>query len=304
VEPGGRRRPVRQVRQEPLRREAGLDLIRTRQFSLPTFNWLRYPQGDYLTGLEPTPGWPLDTVLEGAAAAGFPAVGLDLYTLRGHVEAGGSIDELAVKLGSRGLACSDVGVLPIGTPEVRSTAETLAHIASVTGARTCIAAFLAPVEHAQAVAELKDCADVLAGTGTRLALEFVAYGSLSRLADAVALCEAVGWERCGLLVDTWHFFRTDAPWPVLRSLDGEQIALVHVNDGAAVSSEDPVFDGRFRRLPVGAGNFPLDEFARALDDVGYRGVLSTEVLSDEIRNAPPAEGARRLVQSLLEAWPS
>jgi len=304
VEPGGRWRQGRHVRQEPLRREAGLDLTRPARFSLPTFNWLRYPQGDDLTGSEPAPGWPLDDILDGAAAAGFAVVGLDLYTLRGDAEAGGSIDELAARLGSRQLACSDVGVLPIGTPEVRATAETLAHVASVTGAPICIAAFFAPVDHARAIAELKDCADVLAESGARLALEFASYGGLTRLADAVALCEGVGWERCGLLVDTWHFFRTDSPWPVLRSLDGEQIALVHVNDGPAAAGDDAVFDGRFRRLPVGAGSFPLTEFAGALDDAGYRGTFSTEVLSDEIRTAPPAAGARLLLTALQECWPS
>lgn len=241
-------------------------------------------------------------MLDGAAEAGFAAVGLDLFTLRGHTEAGGSLDELGSELRSRGLVCSDVGVLPIGAPEVRATAETLAQVAAVTGAPTCIAAFFAAVEPAQAIAELKDCAEVMAAAGARLALEFASYGGLTRLADAVGLCEAVGWERCGLLVDTWHFFRTDSPWSVLRSLDGDQIALVHVNDGALEPGEDPVFEGRFRRLPVGSGSFPLTEFAEALDDLGYRGVLSTEVLSDEIRNAPPAAGAPVLLTALRERW--
>ena len=241
------------------------------------------------------PGWPLDEILDAAAGAGFEAVGVDLYTLRAH--------DGAIDLRRRGLVCSDVGVLPIGAPEVRATAQHLARAASVTGAPTCIAAFFAPVGHAQAVAELRDCADILAKAGARLALEFASYGGLTRLADAVELCDAVGWERCGLLVDTWHFFRTDAPWPLLRSLDREQIELVHVNDGVRSATGDPVYEGRFRRLPIGAGEFPLAEFARALDDAGYRGTLSIEVLSDEIRGTPPHVGARRLLTALRESWP-
>jgi sugar phosphate isomerase/epimerase len=296
VEPRRRRR---RLRQEHLRREAGLDLSAAARFSLPTLNWLRYPRDSDLTGLEPVPGWPLGDVLDAAASAGFPAVGLDLYTLRSH---DGAIDELAAALGPRGLACSDVGVLPIGTPELRAAAETLARVASATAAPTCIAAFFTPVPHAQAVAELKQSSEIIADAGARLALEFASYGGLTRLADAVAICEAVGWDRCGLLVDTWHFFRTDSPWPVLRSLDGEQIALVHVNDGGAPASADAVYEGRFRRLPMGAGSFPLTEFASALDDIGYRGTLSTEVLSDDIRGAPPAAGARLLLTALRECW--
>jgi sugar phosphate isomerase/epimerase len=245
------------------------------------------------------PGWPLDEILDGAASAGFTAVGLDLYTLRGYAV---GVDELARALAVRGLVCSDVGVLPIGTPDVSATAETLAHVASAVGAPTCIAAFFAPVGHSHAVAELKESAKILAEGGARLALEFASYGGLTRLADAVQLCEAVGWERCGLLVDTWHFFRTDAPWRVLRALDGEQIELVHVNDGAATAGADPVHEGRFCRLAPGVGSFPLGEFTAALDGTGYHGPLSVEVLSDDIRTAPPEAGATALLTALRESW--
>jgi len=134
------------------------------------------------------PAWPLYEVLDGTAAAGFGGVGLDAYTLRGHVEAGGSLVELGAGVTARGLECTDVGVIPIGAPGVRTVAETLAELASVTGAPTCIAAFSGPVGQQQAIAELSECADVLRGAGARLALEFASYGGLTRLADAVALC--------------------------------------------------------------------------------------------------------------------
>jgi sugar phosphate isomerase/epimerase len=271
---------------------------------VPTFDWLRYPAAGDLTGSAPVPVWPLADVLDGAAAAGFPAVGLDLFTLRAFVEGGGRIDELRAMLRSRGLVCSDVGVLPIGTADVGAAAELLAEIAAATGCTTCIAAFFAPVDRDEATRQLEASSRVLAEAGARLALEFASYGPLTRLADAVALCEAVGWDRCGLLVDTWHFFRTDAPWPLLRALDGGRVELVHVNDGRARAGPDPVHEGRFRRLPVGAGDFPLAEFAAALDEIGYRGKLSTEVLSDDVRGRPPEAGARMLLEGLRDSWPA
>jgi len=200
--------------------------------------------------------------------------------------------------------CTDVGVLPIDAPGVRTVAETLAQLASATGAPICIAAFYGPVDHQEAIAELSECADVLTGAGARLALEFASYGGLTRLADAVDLCEAVGWERCGVLVDTWHFFRTGAPWSDLRALRGEQIALAHVNDGPLEGTGDPVVEGRFRRRPVGHGSFPLAEFAAALDAIGYSGTLSTEVLADEVRGQSPQNGARMLLEALREHWPA
>jgi sugar phosphate isomerase/epimerase len=279
---------------EHLRREARLELTR---FSIPTVNWLQYPDGGALTGADPEPRWPLELVLDGAAGAGFVAVGLDHYTLRGCL-----VDDLGSMLRDRGLACSDLGVLPVGRDDLRSVAESLAHVALATGAPTCIAAFFAPLDRTEAVRVLDACAGILAPAGVRIALEFVSYGGLTRLTDAVALCDAVGWERCGLLLDTWHFFRSGAEWPLLRSLSGDQIALVHVNDGAEHVGDDLVWEGRFARLPVGAGTFPLTEFAHSLDAAGYRGILSTEVLSDAVRTELPEKGARVLLSALRDSW--
>lgn len=206
-------------------------------------------------------------------------------------------------LRSRKLACTDVGVLPVGTDNVLAAAEALAHVASVTGAELCIAALYAPATRADAIRALQACAEILAEAGARLALEFAGYGALQRLADAIALCEAVGWDRCGLLIDTWHFFRTHEPWALLRSLGRDQIALIHVNDGLPESGADPMFEGRFRRLPVGAGTFPIAEFAGAVEATGYHGVVSTEVLSTRLRALPPEDGARELMESLRNWWP-
>jgi len=268
----------------------GLELTRV---SLPTVNWLGYPDGGELLGADPVPLWPLELVLDGAAEAGFPAVGLDHFTLRGAAG-----DDLGPMLRGRGLACTDVGILPIGRTDARSVAETLGHVAAAAGARTCIAAFFAPIDRGEAVRVLEDCAGILAGGGVRIALEFASYGGLTRLADAVALCDAVGWERCGLLLDTWHFFRSGADWRLLRTLRGSQIALVHWNDGTEDVGDDPVWAGRHARLPSGAGTFPLSELARTLDAAGCRAPLSTEVLSDAIRLRPPAEGARTLFKQI------
>jgi sugar phosphate isomerase/epimerase len=288
VEPGARRRPDR-VRQH-LRRQAGLVLTEPGRFSLPTYNWLRFPASG-----QPAPGWRLDEILDGAAAAGFAHVGLDHFTLRAE-------PIIETSLAARGLACSDVGVLALGAADVREPAECLARLAAAVGAPICIAAVPAPVVRDEAIRQLDAAAAVLARAGVRIALEFAAYGGLTSLAGAAAICEAVGWERCGLLVDSWHFFRTDEPWSLLRSLDGDRVALVHVNDGALAAAGDPVEEGRFARLPPGAGEFPLAAFAATLDGIGYRGALGVEVLSDDVRLLPPGLGARLLMKSLREVY--
>jgi sugar phosphate isomerase/epimerase len=259
------------------------------QVSLPTLNWIEFP--------ELVPAWPLEDVLAGAAEAGFRSVGLDDLTVAGR-----DPGDVAALLRAHDLACSDIGVLRVGEGDVRTSARQLAALAAATGAGTCIAALYTATPD-EAIDDLRAGASILAESGVRTALEFVPYGSLPTLADAIALCAAVGWERCGLLVDTWHFFRSGEPWELLRSLDGRQIALVHVNDALPVSTGDLIRESRFRRAPLGAGTFRLAEFAAALDELRYEGVVSIEVLSSELRSRPPAEGARELLESLGDGWP-
>jgi len=231
-------------------------------------------------------------VLEGAARAGFAAVGLDDLTVRGRRP-----DEVGALLLAHGLACTDVGVLRVGQGEIRAQADGLVALAAATGARTCIAALYTQTP-GEAIADLRTGVAILAEAGVRTALEFAAYGGLRTMAEAIEICAGIGWERCGLLVDTWHFFRGGEPWDLLRSLEPEQIALVHLNDAPAPIGDDVVHESRFRRTVPGGGTFRLDEFARALDAIGYDGVVSVEVLSADLSRRPPAEGAQELHDSL------
>jgi sugar phosphate isomerase/epimerase len=227
-------------------------------------------------------------VLAAAAEAGFTHVGLDDVSTAGR-----DPEQVAELLGTLGLLCTDVGVLRIGDDP---DAERLAELAAATAASTCIGAVYCDTR--SAVRELRRAADVLDGAGVRIALEHAAYGGLPTLATAAEVCDTVGWERCGLLVDSWHVFRAgDDPWSVLTTLAPSQIALVHVNDGAARAAADPVRESRFARVPPGRGGLDLTHFLAVLDAIGYDGVISLEVLSEELRRSPPLAAAQELHRS-------
>ena len=219
------------------------------------------------------------------AAAGFAAIGLDHYTLHGH-----DPTRVAAELRARGLACSDVGIVQIGELQ-RADVERLAEAGLALGADRCIAALYRALPHEAVVRDLRAAAAVLEPAGIRLAFEFTSYGNTISLAAAVAICDDVGWDRCGLLVDAWHVFRGGESLADVAALDGGRIALVHVDDGAAEPIADALLEGRFHRLPPGHGAFDLDGFFDALDAAGYTGRVSVEVLSEELRRLPPAEGA-------------
>jgi sugar phosphate isomerase/epimerase len=277
--------------------------IKGQSYSLPTVNWIRFPGGDEIVGTdEYPPVCTLEDVLNAAAAAGFGAVGFDDYSLAGHVRAGGTVTRLPSLLRSRGLACTDVGILRVGAGGATGDARMLAALAADTGARVCISV-VATTPSPAVVREVTACAEILSETGVRLAVEPAPYATLKTLGEVTALCDAVGWERCGILLDTWHFFRGDRPWELLRSLDGEQIALVHVNDAPPMSTDNLLFESRFRRETLGAGTFPIGEFKAAVDALGYAGAISPEILSTRLRRLPPADAANEIMRSLRHHWP-
>jgi sugar phosphate isomerase/epimerase len=254
------------------------------RYSLPTLNWLDFPDG--------APRFSLEEILDAAATAGFTSVGLDTVTTAGAAD-------IAEPLRARGLTCTDVGILALG-PNAAADAERLAELAQASGATTCLVAWPAGFDGRRA---LEASTDILAAAGVRVALEFFPYGALPTLESAIAACEALGWDRCGVLLDTWHFFRSGEPWNLLRSIDPNQIAIIHADDAPAVISDDLVYESRHRRLPIGAGTFAIAEFISAIGTLGYDGVISAEVLSTTLREQQPNEGAQTLMNALNEHWP-
>lgn len=261
------------------------------RYSVPTLDWVRMPAAG--RKVEP-PVYGLDEILDGVAAAGFQAVGLDDLTVGGLDPA-----DVASALRRRGLLCSEVGILRAGQPrETSAAAHDLTWLAQATGASCCIT-MVADPPPADALAALETAAAVLAAGGVRMALEFAAYGSVATLSEAIALCASVGWERCGLLLDSWHALQGDDPWQALESLDAGQIALVHLNDAPHAQGPDPVHDSRFRREAPGAGTLDLERFLDVLSGIGYRGAISLEILSSRIAATPPAAAARDLMTALV-----
>lgn len=268
-------------------------------YSLPTIDWVRLPTGADLDE-HPQATQAIPDILRAAAAAGFGGVGVDTVTAADLV--GGREHELAELFRAAGIRCTDVGVLSVGLSDGRESATALARLAARTGATSCVTVLDAEPT-AAVVADLRSCAAVLAEVGARLALEFLPYSPLATLMDAIEVCAAVGWERCGLLVDTWHFFRGGAPWEVLARVTGDQVAMVQVNDAPPMRSDDLRFESRFRRVLPGYGEFDLQRFHGVLRASGYQGAVSPEVLSSELITQPLEVSVRALHASLVDTWP-
>jgi sugar phosphate isomerase/epimerase len=140
-----------------------------------------------------------------------------------------------------------------------------------------------PVPYGSRLARrLRDCANVLSIYGIRLGIEFVgphhlrdkAYPFVQNLQDLLAFIEAIGSPNVGILLDSYHCYTAPVSQDELLSLAGHQIVHVHVND-----TDDPpekAKDGE--RLLPGEGVINLLGFLTCLDQIGYTGPLSVEVL--------------------------
>lgn len=243
----------------------------------------------------------LPAIVHAAADAGFELIGLDLGTVDAYLTAGGSLSELAGILRDTGLAVTDVVALslqPDRDPE--DLAARLAGVIRAVEAPLCVGAVAAPGDVRRAVDGFRAGLGPIASAGARLAVEFGGYMGLRTLDEAVAVCEQLGWDRAGVLLDSYQCARAGTPIDAIRALERDQIALVQFADasGPSPSGEALVTESRHHRLLPGDGELPLRAFLDAVVGVGYAGPLVAEVLSDKLRRSDPSEAAPAMFRAL------
>jgi sugar phosphate isomerase/epimerase len=267
-------------------------------YSVPSLNWVVPPSDRDGT---PTVLCRLEDLVDAARISGFAGIGIDSASFTDFRRRGGSLESLAQTIEEAGLRATDVGVLVVGAEESVESAAALGELGAAVGADACIAAVVDPaLSFDDIVVATQSCVAAMGRHPIRLALEFFPYGPVATLEQAVALCAAVGWSNCGLLIDTWHFFRSGAPWDVFETLAPADIALIHADDAPPLDDDDLAYQSRFRRVPVGQGCFDVSRFARTVRDLAYDGVVSVEVLSTTLREAPPAQAVELLYRSICE----
>lgn len=263
---------------------------------MSTVTWMSFPAGD--TAAAPYPAASATALLPAAREAGFSAVSLDNLTLgRALTEDGG--ERVARQARACELEVADVGVLRIGQSNGLEQSRLLARVSAACEARLCPAVVDAPLDES-VTAAVSACCDILAASGVRMALEFMAYGPLETLEAARQLCARIGWERCGLLLDSWHLMNAKVGWDEIAALTADQIALVQVADGPALAASAAEFNrlNRWERRPVGEGVLDFAPFMAALKSAGYDGFVSPEILSYGERAGDLAACAAQLKASL------
>jgi sugar phosphate isomerase/epimerase len=241
-------------------------------------------------------------LIRAAAAAGFDCVGLDVFSLVRHAEAGGRIEDLAAAIEAAGLRCAEIAALLIGPDPAEVEAQLAVLEPMVAVLRPEWVLTNADVDpDARAATELRRCAERLGAQGARLAVEFLPFLRVRSIASALELVRGSGSD-AGVLVDTWHFFHGPDGWEELAALPLDRLAYVQFDDHPALEGPDLREETLHRRVFPGEGVFALDRFCRALRGRGFDGLVSVEVLSSAWRGGDLERFARRAYETNAPYW--
>lgn len=133
------------------------------------------------------------------------------------------------------------------------------------------------------------CREV-APDGIAVHLEFIPMSVVRDLGTAWEIVRRAEEPNGGLLVDTWHFFRSTPDFELLGSIPGERIFAVQISDAAADVSGSLWDDTRQRKLP-GDGDLDLLRVVRILASIGGLSLVGPEVISPDLAAMPCTDAA-------------
>jgi sugar phosphate isomerase/epimerase len=244
-----------------------------------------------LPGLEVSP-WHLHGRIQAAARAGFAGFGLVHNDLAAYLEQGHSLTELRDRLRDAGISHVQLEFLvdwwlpaeqrAASEPMTRllvEAAEVLQPVHVKTGPDVTGGTF----ELAAYAERFHDACVRFAEAGTVLSMEFMPFGNVSTLAQAVNLVTTAGHPAGGLMIDLWHLMRGSGTIEELRAVPLSLITGVELDDGALQQVGSGYEDTIHRRRLCGQGEFPVGEFIRTLVEMGWNGPWGLEIISEEHR---------------------
>jgi sugar phosphate isomerase/epimerase len=144
-----------------------------------------------------------------------------------------------------------------------------------------------------------DLCDRSASIGVDVHLEFIPMTVIRDLTMAWDIVRGASRSNGGLVFDTWHFFRGNPDFELLRTIPGDRIFAVQIDDADKAVRGGLWEDTLHRKLP-GDGQFDLRGAIRALADIGGLNWIGPEVMNPDLA-AMPAIDATRLAGSRVRA---
>jgi sugar phosphate isomerase/epimerase len=248
--------------------------------------------------------------LEAALAGGFTGISLwgrDYWAARRE---GFSDADLSALLGDYGLAVAEIdpawwwlpGADEITIAEEFDTEEVFRYpeaemfrIGEAVGARSlnAVDVFGGHWSTEQAAEAFALLCDRAAEHGMLVHIEALPWSRIPDVAAAWEIARVADRPNGGVAVDAWHYFRAGADEASLRSVPGDRVLGIQLDDGPTRAEANLVEATLHERLLPGDGEFDLPSLLRALRDIGAVAPIGVEVFSDALHDLPAVEAAHR-----------
>lgn len=257
-------------------------------------------------------------LLAAARAGGFDAVSLFPALYRQARAAGHSDADLRLMLADHGLCIAELDPLlnwvpghefPVDAGMGIGSEEEFYRIADALGARSLNVVWALPARLPEEllVESFARVCDRAAQHGLLAHLEFLPWAQIDDIAVALRIAGLAGRPNGGVLLDSWHHFRSGFDAEQLAALPLDRVVAIQLNDAPARAETDLVDETMQRRLLPGDGDIPLAELLGTLAAGGCKAPLGVEVFSTELQRLAPVEIGRRAgarLRGLRErAWP-
>ena len=232
--------------------------------------------------------------VDAASSAGFGAVEIWHRKLIAYLE-GHSAADLRALLRAKGLAVAAICPLMIEYgPDAAKARETIAQAADVAAELECatLLVCLRPTPGRLSTSEALEtaaeesarCADIAAKRGVGLAIEPLGRHPLvPGPREALSIIDMAGRANIGLMVDTFHYYKSEVPLAEIAALPVEKLRIIHVN-GCEDRPREELRDAH--RLYPTLGVIPAVEMLRPLHQRGYSGDFSVEIFREEYWQQP------------------
>jgi sugar phosphate isomerase/epimerase len=151
-----------------------------------------------------------------------------------------------------------------------------------------------PVDIERAASGFAYACDLAARDGLRLGIEFLPWSGVPDLATAWAIVDRAGRENGGLVLDTWHWQRQPGgpDHHTLRTIPGDRIHMLQINDAAAVPGADLLVETMTERLLPGDGVVDFPALCASLEHIGAEPNVAPEIFNPSLAALGPDELAR------------
>lgn len=241
--------------------------------------------------------YPLEEDVRSAAAAGFQSVELWYRKLPDYLK-DRNVSDLRHQLRAADLQVATICPLFVqfgeeAEPARRAIGEA-ARIAAELECPTLLVCVrqppesLSPSEQLELAArETALAADVAAPYGVSLAVEPLGRHPLvPGPKEALAIVAGAGRPNLGIMLDTFHYYKSAVPQSDIAAIPVEKVLVVHVND----SEDRPREELRdSNRLYPTLGVIPSADMLRPLVRGGYAGAMSVEIFREEYWQRPVDE---------------